>query len=136
MFAMSRTILSLTILVVACGCQSFGKSAINAKNQSEMLAVLKERVPLGTSIAEAQSTMQRAGFSCTLVSNGQFTEKLYGWIGGDDPSLRTVENVDYLVCKRSNSAGFLMSHLWTVALVHDNDERVSDILVRYHMDGP
>jgi hypothetical protein len=42
----------------------------------------------------------------------------------------------YLSCRRTESAGFLVSHLWTVAIVVDDEDNVKDVLVLHRMEGP
>lgn len=99
-----------------------------------MLAAMRAVVPVGTSIDDAQREMELAGFDCELVQDGSFSEDP-GFIG-DDREYRNVENVNYLHCRRSETAGFLVSHVWSVAIVYDDANAVSDVLALHWMEGP
>lgn len=123
-------------LVIASlfGCRSVTSARIHAENQNEMLTAVRTIVPVGTSIDVAQSQMEHAGFECTLIQDGSFSESP-GYIG-DDREYRNVSNANYLECWRSERAGFLVSHLWSVAIVYDDAHAVSDLLVLHQMNGP
>lgn len=109
-------------------------SRIRADNQDEMLAAVLTIAPIGTSLKDAKTQMDKEGFECKIIKNDSFSEDP-GFIGDNDV-YRSVENVNYLKCTRIESAGFLVCHLWTVAIVYDDADTVSDVLVLHQMDGP
>ncbi len=99
-----------------------------------MLTAVRAVVPIGTSLDDAKTQMEQAGFECRIVKDGSFSEDP-GFIGGDR-EYRSIENANYLKCLRNESAGLLVSHLWTVAIVYDDADTVSDVLVLHRMEGP
>ena len=75
--------------------------------------------------------MEHEGFACALQRNGTFNERV-AWF---DPGPKHA-GVDFLECRRTqNDGSFLMSRIWTVALVLKND-LVTEILVGHSVDGP
>jgi hypothetical protein len=74
--------------------------------------------------------MEDEGFTCDDVVQGTFVERT--WFGDREP---VHEGLDFVHCERTQSAGFLMTSYWDVALVH-NGETVTDVLVSHYLDGP
>lgn len=90
-----------------------------------MQAALSRRIPPGTSIDAARRVMQSEGFTCDLKRN-ETLELEEGMQDG-----KHLGRLDYLQCRRVQSAGWPLTHRWTVALVLDGDS-VSEVLV-YHI---
>ena len=111
------------------GCLHFRQSTWKLTSREEMRKAVLEHVPLGTNVNAAQKFMEAEGFSCRLERNGSFQEKTW-W--GDHPEPHS--GIDFLRCKRHQSAGFLMTTFWSVALVLEG-ETVSDVLVSHCYDG-
>ena len=127
----------MTILLIGSmlGCRSLGGDRIGAENQNEMAIEVSKRIPTGTPLVAAKKSMESAGFECELIEHGSFDESI--GVIGDDRKYRSFENSRYLLCKRTEGTGeFLVSHIWSVALVADKTDNVEDILVRHSMDGP
>ncbi len=78
--------------------------------------------------------MEKAGFQCDLRIDASFTENP-GYIG-DDREYKSISKSRFLHCHRTESAGFLVTHIWSVALALNDDDKVADILVLHRMDGP
>ena len=110
----------------------------NVDDAQEMEMLLKERLPIGSSIAAARRFMEAEGFECDDVSRGTFVEK--SWWGADTPQ---HEDITFVSCRRVQSLDFsdsgvdalVMSHHWEIALVHDGDA-VTAVLVSHYVDGP
>ena len=130
---MHRIFTALGILVV-CGCHSLSPNRIKADGREEMHLALTERIPNGTALDEARSKMEAAGFDCVLLADSFFTEAP-GFID-DESDYKSVANARMLRCTRSESAGLLMAHIWAVALVLDQNDKVEDVLVLHRMEGP
>ncbi|QDV46839.1 hypothetical protein Enr13x_67480 [Stieleria neptunia] len=99
-----------------------------------MLTAVRAIVPIGTSLEDAKARMVQSGFECKVIRNGSFSEDP-GFIGSDR-EYRSVDNANYLRCQRDESAGLLVSHLWSVAIVYDDTDTVEDVLVLHRMEGP
>ncbi len=123
-----------TLLVLFCGCQSLSSHRIRADSREEMLVALSTRVPIGTPLAAAREIMEEGGFECKLLFDASFTEDP-GFIG-DETEYDSIEHARYLSCHRKESAGLLMAHLWSVAVVLDEDNTVTDTLVLHRLEGP
>ncbi|PNY37569.1 hypothetical protein C2E31_07115 [Rhodopirellula baltica] len=130
---MQRLTLLLSLLFV-CGCHSLSSHRIRADNRDEMIAGVSERIPVGTPLATARVAMENAGFECDLRDNASFAES--PGIIGDDRDYKSISDSRFLYCQRTESAGFLVTHLWYVALVLNDDDNVADVLVLHRMDGP
>ncbi|WP_218933817.1 hypothetical protein [Rubripirellula lacrimiformis] len=127
--------IAIALLVLPfASCRSISQSRLRADNQDEMLTAVRTVVPIGTSIGAARAQMEHSGFDCKVIENGSFSEDP-GFIGSDR-EYRNVDNANFLECRRNESAGLLVSHLWTVAIVYDDDDTVSDVLVLHRMEGP
>lgn len=130
---MHRVFVAIGILIV-CGCHSLSPNRIKADGREEMHLALSKRIPRGTTLDEARARMEAAGFDCVLLANSFFTEDP-GFID-DERDYKSVANARLLRCTRSESAGLLMAHIWTVALVIDQNDKVEDVLVLHRMEGP
>lgn len=130
---MQRIALLLTVLVV-CGCHFLSSHRIRADNRDDMILGVSNLIPIGTPLAPARAEMEKAGFECQLFTDASFTES--PGIIGDEREYKSVSHSRFLHCQRTESAGFLVSHLWSVALVLGDDDNVDDVLVLHRMDGP
>lgn len=92
-----------------------------------MKTTLTERIPIGTSLSDAQRFMESESFHCSEVSQGAFMER--SWWGDDKP---LHEGLDYVLCERKKNEGFWANQTWQVALVHDGNV-VTDILVSNYL---
>jgi hypothetical protein len=99
-----------------------------------MVTAVWERIPKGTSLGEARKQMDAAGFTREVVDKASFSEAT-GTIG-DDGTHRSVNDARFLSCERTESAGFLVAHIWRIAIVVDKADKVDDVLVLHRMDGP
>ena len=130
---MQRSV-SILVLVVSCGCQTLSPPRMRAASYEEMASAVSQGVPAGTPLADARKTMEAAGFECDLMTNASFSEDP-GIIGSNREEFRSVQDARYLSCEKTESAGFLVSHIWTVALVADDANNVQDVLVLHRMEG-
>jgi hypothetical protein len=127
----------LILLVPMLGCAHTAQVTWKIDDPTNMATTLGDRVPIGTSIADARRFMEHEGFDCRDVADGWFIERT--WFGDDEPK---HEGIDFIRCHRSQNLGIyqgwnslLMSRNWGVALVHDG-HLVTDILVSHYLDGP
>lgn len=134
MDSLMHRIALLFCFIFLCGCQSLSSHRIRADNRDEMVTGVAKLIPVGTPLAAARAAMEKAGFECALRTAASFTEDP-GFIG-DDREYKSISNSRFLHCHRTESAGFLVSHLWSVALVLNDDDNVVEILVLHRMDGP
>ncbi|MBY0459791.1 MAG: hypothetical protein K2V38_20925 [Gemmataceae bacterium] len=86
----------------------------------KMAETVRERVPLGTPVDEAQAFMAREGFKCQRQTNAPFGDR---------------DGLDYVYCDRAESKGWLVSRRWQIALVH-RDGKVTEILAATGLVGP
>ena len=107
---------------------------MSAANYEEMAAAVTKDIPAGTSLADARKTMEAAGFECDLMTNAPFSEDP-GIIGSNREEFRSVQDARYLSCEKTESAGFLVTQIRTVALVADDANNVQDVLVLHRMEG-
>ena len=101
--------------------------------RDDMIEALAKQVPIGSKSADARKVMQTAGFECKLISAGSFSES--PGLESDDRKYKSIENSDYLLCRRIDSSKSFKSNVWSVAIVVDAEEKVSDWLVRYFPDA-
>lgn len=104
-----------------------------------MIETVRELIPDGTTIAEAQRLMERQGFRCRLVSNGSFVsmqdwEELWLGEGSDKRTTESLMNgpkgrtgLDFLLCERDEGFWAWESHTWRLALVH-REGKVVEVL--------
>lgn len=123
-------------LLLVCGCHSVSSQRIRADNRKDMIAGVAKLIPIGTPLVTARVTaraaMEKAGFQCDLRIDASFTENP-GYIG-DDREYKSISKSRFLHCRRTESAGFLVTHIWSVALALN--DKVADMLVLHRMDGP
>lgn len=81
----------------------------------------------------AQRQMEDNGFECTRISNGAFVHQIHH----DDGSLesRSIENIDFIRCKRKTQQGVWVTYFDDVALVIE-DGLVVDALSNWSAVGP
>lgn len=124
----------LIVPMIVLGCASLGSPKFKVDSRDEMHAAIIDAIPIGTPLARARATMESAGFKCELILSGSFTEDL-GLIG-DDGEHPAVANARFLQCKRTNRTGLLTANFWTIAIVSDDEDNVSKVLVRVWGEGP
>ncbi|TWU07580.1 hypothetical protein [Stieleria varia] len=120
--------------MIVLGCASVGSPKFKVNTRDEMHVSINDAIPIGTPLARAREIMESAGFECELILSGSFTEDM-GLIG-DDGDYPAVANARYLQCKRANSTGLLTANFWTIAIVLDDGDKVSEVLVRVWGEGP
>jgi len=81
----------------------------------------------------AQQQMAENGFECTRIDNGTFIHR----IRHDDGRMenRTLENIDFIRCKRKTQDGMWVTYFDDVALVIENG-LVVDALTNWSAVGP
>ena len=126
-----RIIASLIALVFLSGCAHLSQTTWKIEQPDDMRTALVQRIPQGTNLATARRTMESEGFTCELKRNSTFVESKSSLVNDGTAH----EGIDFLECRRLQSAGFLMSRRWTVALVLKGDS-VDDILISHILDGP
>lgn len=122
-------------LVFSVGCLSLSRHRLRADGRDEMLELITTRIPRGTSLADAKSLMEKAGFECQFLTSGWFSE-YPGFIGADPDQYRSIDNARFLSCKRTESSGILTANIWSVAIVVDDSNQVTDVLVLLRYEGP
>lgn len=118
------------LIVLAGGCATLGRSkpaslaaqqhatrrTATVDTNDAMLAAVRQLVPPGTSLAQAEEILAAEGFDCAFAD--------------DDPAIG-----DCLRCTRVDSTGPLVSRRWTVRLPY-RDGMVVDIRVENGLVGP
>jgi hypothetical protein len=84
-----------------------------------MIEAVLVRVPIGTSVEEAQRFMELEGFACSRNTNESFLDRT---------------GLDYIYCDRSEGRGWV-SRRWQVAIVH-RDRKVVEVLASTGLIGP
>ena len=127
----------LTVVAVlatfASGCVTHrNRLTHNLEQPDKMKEVIVSMIPRGTPTSDVISRMEDEGFECEVLRNSRFRERR-SWMGTG-----TVhDNLDYVNCKRTNSAGSLfMARIWAIAVVLDGDVSNGEVLVSHYVDGP
>ena len=89
-----------------------------------MRELLAKEIPQGTSLLDAQSFMETNLFACEVQRGKSYTCPDFA-----------RENFDFLRCRRTDKAGFMVVRCWNIALVLEND-KVQDIYVDISYTGP
>jgi hypothetical protein len=100
-----RIVLIATMLFVIGGCVGPKSITRGIKEPSQMVEVILSQVPMGTSVADAQTFMEQEGFVCLFSTNAEFQDR---------------KELDYIYCDRSE--GWLVTRRWQVAVVHQADQ--------------
>lgn len=122
-----KTYTFILLAVMFAGCATYqNKPTITTgfSDRDTMKSTLRSYVPEGTPVSVAMQSLQREGFSCSVVRNESFYE--------EDGSQGSV---DYIFCDRSDYEGVLLSRRWTAKLYLENDQ-VSEIFVTTGLIGP
>ncbi len=126
-------ILMLIPALSPLGCVHSRQVTWRLTEPDEMREVIRGHIPMGTEASAAQEFMESEGFQCTVQTDAEFCERT-SWT--TDSIIRQHKGIDFIQCKRVQGAGhFLMSSIWTIALVLE-DDIVSDVLVAHYVDGP
>jgi hypothetical protein len=104
----------------------------NMSYHPELLRVVKEQIPIGTTRTEAKTFMEQEGFSCKYKTNSTFR---YHEVE-DDGSRKKIAlaDIDFLRCNRSEQ-DFLVKTITTVAIVIEED-RVAKFVGMTSFVGP
>lgn len=95
-----------------------------------MQARVRDIIPLGTPLVDAQRIMEHEGFKCTWKPSGLFVERA-SW----QKNIAEHEKLPHLCCDRCDAEQIIMTTNWSIALVA-KDGQVSDIIVSVFVDGP
>ncbi len=120
----------LVLCFLAVGCLATRTATKDLKTQDAMRSSVNASVPAGTSVRDAITFMESEGFECSVCRNEMFTERPSWHESGE-----TYEGIDFIRCRRQNSAGFLMTRNWNVAILLDGDE-TGGVLVAHGIHGP
>ena len=127
----TQPLFSLVVGLAAVGCTHAPRATWTLDDPDLMRDVITWHVPPGTSIPAATAFMKSEGFSVDLRRDATFNERR-SWMN----VLKTHNQIDFLDCRRVQSAGsLLMSRFWRVALRLDGDV-VSEVMVSHYVDGP
>ena len=122
--------LGVAILIASMyGCATTKTKRIDAPEA--MATALERLIRPGMTIEEIETAMKSEGFTCTVERQSSFIE------------MRTFrdkeprhDGIDFVRCRRTNSGGFMMARLWSVAVLLDGDRSTGNILVSHYIDGP
>ena len=120
----------LLALVLLFGCVSHRQVTRKLESPDVMSLNVGQLIPDGTSVNDAIAVMESEGFECTIERDSKFDERRHWSEPGD-----VHENIDFVRCRRVDSAGFLMSRYWGVAILLDGDS-TSGVLVAHFINGP
>jgi hypothetical protein len=126
---MFRALLLISFVLLS-GCASARQVTRKLETPAAMTLNVTQIVANGTSVDDAIAVMQSEGFECTVERQSKFDERRHWSEPGE-----IHENIDFIRCRRVDSAGFLMSRYWNVAIVLNGDT-TSEVLVSHFIDGP
>ena len=117
------------LLMSVCGCAATKTRRIDAPGAME--TALEQLIRPAMTIEEIETAMKSEGFTCTVERQSSFIEMR---------TFRDMEprhdGIDFVRCRRTNSGGFMMARLWSVAVLLDGDRSTGKILVSHYIDGP
>jgi hypothetical protein len=125
------------LIVFVGGCAGSRTVTYDIQDPDRMVEAVLRLAPVGTPIDEAQSMMEREGFKCSRITNGEFNETIRGERRADRRDLRGEEQrkgLDYVSCCRFERR-LIGYSTWEVALVH-RDDKVVDVLPQIRHYGP
>lgn len=115
-----RLVSILIIATSSAGCFHAQSVTYGIDDPQKMVAILSAEIPVGTSLVDAESYMQREGFHCSLHKNDRWGDRT---------------GIDYIYCDRSKSASFPVTRRWQIAILHD-DEAITEIIAKTGLIGP
>ena len=117
------------LLMSVCGCAATKTKRIDAPGAME--TALEQLIRPGMTIEGIETAMNSGGFACTVERQSSFIE------------IRTFrdkeprhDGIDFVRYPRTNSEGFMMARLWSVAVLLDGDRSTGKILVSHYIVGP
>ena len=110
----------IVVALAFCGCVQNAPPL--PEKAPEAKAQVEKWVPVGTSLIDAQHTMEQHGFQCIVTNNGAWD---------------TRRGVDYISCDFAEKSGIstLVLRRWQVALFMEN-EKVTSVDVKVGFTGP
>jgi hypothetical protein len=120
------------LLLTAGGCVCSRFVTADIWEPRQMVETVLRLAPVGTPIDDAQRMMEREGFKCSRVTNGDFFVSIREEQKVDTEEQR--EGLDFVRCSRLHD-GCLVYSTWEVALVH-RDGKVAEVLPQVRFYGP
>jgi hypothetical protein len=90
-------------------------------NTREMKTEILRKIPIGSSISNAQAIFLKDGFECRMFFNDSFSEN------EGMENISDSRDIDFLYCAKSRSA-FICNETWQIAIVQ-RENSVDDVLV-------
>lgn len=119
---MKQTVILIFLLTFALICQAEERKIRLVKSAKDTKQGILKKIPIGSSIEEAQNIMEANGFICKKKEGGAFSEQ-------DNDGKATIhKGIDYLYCDKEMPESPYCVRRWQVAIV-DSNGVVSDILV-------
>src|SRR5436305_5123993 len=75
---------------------------------------LEKKIPIGSSIIDAQQILQANGFACSMKNQQSFIEV------NDKNAVVEHKNIDFLFCDKQDRL-LINARFWQVAVVHQNN---------------
>ncbi len=122
-------LIAYLLILLVLGCATTKTRRIDAPEEIE--TEIGKLIHPGMTIAEVESAMKSEGFKCNIERNASFVIKK-SW---NDREPRR-DAIDFIRCNRTNSAGLMMRHVWSVAILLDGDKTTGEVLVSHYVDGP
>ena len=116
----------ISAFLILPACQP--NQAVMRANASDKKQEILRIIPLGSSYAKARELMTANGYRCE-VSNEPFI------VVNNGRQERVRTGLNYLYCDKRESASYLVTRRWQIAVVNQN-EKVSDIFVSTGLAGP
>jgi xanthine/CO dehydrogenase XdhC/CoxF family maturation factor len=118
---------------MALGCAAQRPHTGKLTTRDEMREALWRNIPPGTPLAEAQAFLEREGFVCEPREHEPFVIREH-WA----ETVEVIDQLTYIHARRVDSAGFLMSRYWSIALAPDKHDATTlgVALVSSYVDGP
>ncbi len=122
---MKKTILLITLMASLTFGQTQPEKIKMLHSANAMKQELEKRIPVGSSITDAQRLLQANGFRCTIKQQQSFIELNDDELS-DNKSVVEHGNIDFLFCDKRDDL-LTNTRFWQAAVVHKNGV-VSELL--------
>ena len=129
------TLLCSSIFAFLSGCSGRNTNSRVTGNMSyppELLRVIEQHIPIGTTRTEARTFMEQEGFSCKYETNSTFRYKEVEHDGSTNKIV--LADIDFLRCGRSRQDGLVETSV-SVAIIIEED-RVAKFVGNRSFLGP
>ena len=116
------------LLFFSCGRKNNGMKIPLLNNTKLMKEELFRITPAGSKAGELIDALKRSRFTVQKITNSNFMES-------DLKSSQLYEKIDYYYAILERSKGLLISETWQIAIVIDQNDSITNILISYGLTG-